>query len=92
MDRGVRQLGQSKWITKSRMTVRLSLSGCCSPNKDLSQAAVFFPFKYKMLLSIDLSIEAAEAQKLKVTHETVIRLKSGLSWDFQIRSPDSVCG
>ena len=39
----VSQTGYSPWDHKeSDTTVRLS--GCCSPNKDLSQAAVFFFF------------------------------------------------
>ena len=91
------QTGYSPWDHKeSDTTVRLSLSGCCSPNKDLSQAAVFLFFlryNIKMLLSINLGSQSSRGSK---SWKWLTEQSYGsrvACWGFPTRSPDSkICG
>ena len=80
--------GYSPWGHKeSDTTVRLSLSGCCSPNKGVSQAAVFlffffFWYNTKMLPSVSAA-KAAEAQRAESDSRNSRMAQEWLAGDFQ---------
>ena len=106
MDRGAGQ-ATVHGVTKSQTWLYNTLSGCCSPNKGVSQAAGFLFFFFfdttQRCCRQSLQPKQRRLKELKVTHVTAARLKSGLlgifnkvswlqnTWVSQVQSPSHSC-